>query len=82
MLFRSENEKFTGLGERFNGLFQNGDVITLWNEDCLNSNFSANSDKTASYINIPLLNSTNGYSLFLNTTYKTVAEIAANNENE
>ena len=78
----SENEKFTGLGERFNGLFQNGHVITLWNENCLNSNFSANSDKTASYINIPLLNSTNGYSLFLNTTYKTVAEIAANNENE
>ena len=77
----SENEKFTGLGERFNGLVQNGDVITLWNEDCLNSNFSDDSDKTLSYINIPLLNSTRGYSVFLNSTYKTVADIAATDKN-
>jgi len=77
----SENEKFTGLGERFNGLVQNGGIITLWNEDCLKSNFSVNSDKTASYINIPLLNSTEGYSIFLNSTYKTVADIAATDEN-
>ena len=77
----SDGETFTGLGERFNGLVQNGDVITLWNEDCLNSNFSDDSNKTASYINIPMLNSTNGYSIFLNTTYKTVADIASSDKN-
>ena len=75
-----ENEKFTGLGERFNGLVQNGDVITLWNSDCKSSNFAEDADKTASYINIPFLNSTNGYSIFLNSSYKTIADIAATNK--
>lgn len=73
----AENEKFTGLGERFNGLVQNGSVITLWNTDCRVDNFSDDSDKTQSYINIPLLNSTNGYSIFINSSYKTIADIAA-----
>ena len=76
----NENEKFTGLGERFNGLVQNGDVITLWNNDCKESNFAEDADKTASYINIPFLNSTNGYSIFLNSSYKTIADIAATNK--
>ena len=73
----NDQEKFTGLGERFNGLVQNGGVVTLWNKDCYADNFDDNSSKTSSYINIPLLNSTNGYSIFLNSTYKTVADIAA-----
>ena len=77
----SDGEVFTGLGEKFNGLVQNGEVITLWNKDCGIENFADDDDKTASYINIPLLNSTNGYSIFLNTTYKTVADIASTNKN-
>ena len=73
----NDGESFTGLGEKFNGLVQNGEIITLWNKDCGTENFYENGDKTASYINIPLLNSTNGYSIFLNSTYKTVADIEA-----
>jgi len=76
----SDGEVFTGLGEKFNGLVQNGEVITLWNKDSGTENFAEDGDKTASYINIPLLNSTEGYSIFLNSTYKTVADIAATND--
>lgn len=71
-----QNETFTGLGEKFNALVQNGYTVTLWNKDSYKENYSENGDKTASYINIPLINSTGGYTLFLNTTYKTVADIA------
>ena len=77
-----KGESFTGLGERFNGLIQNGSVITLWNHDP-NTNakkdlMETDGDKTNSYLNIPLLNSSRGYTLFFNSSYKCVADIGKN----
>ena len=75
---RHENELFYGLGERFNGLFQNDDVL-LWNSDGYYSG-SKDIPKTLSYINTPLLHSTYGYSLFFNSTYCIKAELSGDKD--
>lgn len=76
----TEGERFFGLGERFNGVFQNGMRIPLWNVDCCHPPLTLSREpgrpKTQGYKNVPLLHSTAGYSLFFNSTYAGTADIA------
>lgn len=66
----ASDEQFIGLGERYSGLILNGQSYELWNKDCW-------SKGTDSYVNIPLLHSNKGYSLFFNSYYGAVADIGA-----
>lgn len=68
-----EEEEFYGFGERFNSLRQYRNQLLMWNVDAL---VSANGyselwneycEKTQAYKNIPLVHSTNDYSMFFNT---------------
>lgn len=68
----SDGEVFTGLGERYSGVILNGKSYSLWNTDCW-------SGGTESYVNVPLLHSTNGYSLFYNSSYGADADIGSSN---
>lgn len=68
----SEGEIFTGLGERYSGTVLNGESYTLWNRDSW-------SRGTDSYVNVPILHSTNGYSLFYNSSYGAEADIGKSN---
>ena len=71
----SSGEKFYGLGERFNGLFQNGKQIELWNYDSVSELKYEDGDHNVGYKNIPLLHSSAGYSIFYNTSYYGLADI-------
>ena len=71
-------EQFVGLGERFTGTILNGKVYPMWNEDCWSAGLSG--DKTTSYANVPLLHSSNGYSVFFNSFYSGNADIGSINE--
>ena len=78
-----ENEVFTGLGERFDSVVRNGTQSLLWN---LDSGFQVhdnkNIDRVYSYTNIPILHSTNGYSVFLNSSYAINADIGKTDSKE
>lgn len=79
----SENEIFTGLGERFDSLVRNGRESLLWNYDCIDQlRENASIDRIYSYTNIPLLHSTNGYTLFINSSYAINADIGKNSPDE
>ena len=65
-----DGELFYGTGERLNSFCQNGSRIMMWNTDVQCVNNSLNNefcDKPQGYKNIPLIHSTNGYSMFFNT---------------
>lgn len=79
-----ENEKFYGLGERFNGVYQNGYAVSLWNED-VGYHTSASSDSQKyvnSYANVPILHSTENYTLFFNSTCAGTADICKTQKNQ
>ena len=79
----SENEIFTGLGERFDKVIRNGTSSLLWNFDSLvQLREEAKIDRIYSYTNIPILHSSNDYTLFLNTSYAIDADIGKNNPQE
>lgn len=69
----NDGEEFYGFGERFNSFRQNGSKLLMWNTDILvlHGEYSDlcydNVDKTQAYKNIPLVHSTNNYSMFFNT---------------
>ena len=71
----ASGEIFYGLGERFNGLFQNGKRIELWNYDSVSELKYEDGDHSVGYKNIPLLHSSSGYSVFYNTSYYGLADI-------
>lgn len=71
----ASGEQFIGLGERYTGTILNGKTYSLWNEDCWSAGLYG--DKTTSYTNVPLLHSSNGYSLFFNSFYSATADIGA-----
>lgn len=77
-----EYEKLFGLGERFNGLFQNGKTIELWNFDCFGQLTAAYGDHNVGYKNIPILHSNNGYTVFHNNTYYGIADVAESKKDE
>ena len=69
-------ETLTGLGERFDSVVRNGTQCLLWNLDVLaHINTEGEKDTDYSYTNIPLLHSTNGYSVFFNSSYAIKADI-------
>lgn len=72
----SSNEVIYGFGERYNGFNMVGKRIDLWNTDTGYHTWSASSgDKAYSYLNIPLMHSNSGYSLFFNSSYYGIADI-------
>ena len=69
-------ETLTGLGQRFDQQVRNGTKSLLWNIDAykhVSSETEWETDMT--YTNIPLLHSTNGYSVFFNSSYAIEADI-------
>ncbi len=76
-----KDEIFTGLGERFDGIVRNGKSSLLWNLDVYNENAdpSPDADKSMSYLNVPLLHSSYGYSMFFNSSYAINADIGKTN---
>lgn len=75
----AEGESLFGLGERFNSIVQNGNTVGMWNYDCYDDLVSLTGDKTQGYKNIPLLHSTEGYSIFFSSSYYCKADIADSN---
>ena len=81
----SEGEEFYGFGERFNSLRQHRNQLLMWNVDALTSanGYSELSDdyceKTQSYKNVPLVHSTNNYSMFFNTYLPMVFDLGYSN---
>lgn len=78
-----EDEVFTGLGERYDSLVRNGTESLLWNID---AGFQIRTDDVSSincsYTNIPLLHSSNGYSMFINSSFAIYADIGKSNPEE
>ena len=68
----NDDEIILGGGERYNTVVLNNTTFPLWNNDC----WSANS---STYINVPLFHSSNGYSVFYNSTYGAIADIGYTN---
>lgn len=64
----STGEYLTGLGERYSTLALNGKTYQLWNTD----NWSQDD---LSYVNVPFMHSTKGYSIFINSTYGAEVDI-------
>ena len=66
----SHNEVIYGLGERFNSVAQHCSVIPIWNFDCCNPPMSlirGSHEKTQGYKNVPMVHSSNGFTMFFNT---------------
>ena len=69
-------ETLTGLGQRFDSQIRNGTKALLWNLDVGQHVAIENEWETdLTYTNIPLLHSTNGYSVFFNSSYAIEADI-------
>ena len=69
-------ETLTGLGQRYDQQVRNGTKSLLWNIDSGDHVFSESEWETdMTYTNIPLLHSTNGYSVFFNSSYAIEADI-------
>lgn len=68
----AKNEVIYGFGGRMNAVNQVGQSFPLWNID------GGDKDEDA-YINVPILNSTKGYTLFYNSTYGARADIGKTN---
>lgn len=64
----STGEYMTGLGERYSAVKLNGKTYPLWNAD----NWSKGD---YSYVNVPFMHSTKGYSIFINNSYGAQADI-------
>lgn len=77
-----EYEKLFGLGERFNGLIQNNKTIEMWNFDSMAQLVISYGDHNVGYKNIPILHSNNGYTVFHNSTYYGVVDVAESKKDE
>ena len=76
-------ETLTGLGQRFESQVRNGTKALLWNLDVgQHVAIDAEWETDLTYTNIPLLHSTNGYSLFFNSSYAIEADIGKANSNK
>ena len=73
------DEVMYGLGERFNSFSQVGESVLLWNQEAYDDLMYKGGDKTRGYKNVPILHSTNGYTLFFNSTYAAQADIGKTN---
>lgn len=72
------DEQLYGFGQRFNAVNQVGYKLMLWNLDAAyHASDSEMTTKTNSYINVPIIHSTKGYTLFLNSQYCVDADLGA-----
>ena len=71
-LAADQDEHFVGFGERFDSIDQRGKQVTLWVEDgaCMD----------LSYIPVPFYMSNRGYGLLLDTTVKSIARMAMDDD--
>lgn len=81
----TEGEEFFGFGERWNALRQQRNQLMMWNVDIgvRGNGFSSMADdyceKTNTYKNVPLIHSTNDYSIFFNTYLPILFDIGYSN---
>ncbi|MBC8081511.1 MAG: glycoside hydrolase family 31 protein [Gorillibacterium sp.] len=68
-----EKEEVFGFGERFDAFSQRGNILTLWQRDAWEGCFAG--IRNQSYKNIPFFHSSNGYSLFWNSSYRLRADV-------
>ena len=80
--YAGEDEKFYGLGERFSGFIQNGKQIEMWNMDALSQLSYSYGDHNVGYKNVPLLHSNYGYSIFHNSNYYGIVDVAKTKSDE
>lgn len=76
----ASGEQFIGLGERYTDTILNGKSYPMWNEDGWSAGL--NGDKTGSYVNVPLLHSNQGYSVFFNSFYSGNADIGESDKTQ
>ncbi len=77
------DEQLYGFGERFNAVNQVGYKLQLWNLDAAYHSSDGNmKTKTYSYINVPIIHSTKGYTLFLNSQYCVDADLGATDKSK
>lgn len=71
------SETLTGLGQRLDQQVRNGTKSLLWNLDVYQHVHGTEVDYETdlSYTNVPILHSTNGYTLFFNSSYAIEADI-------
>ncbi len=65
----NEDEVFYGLGGRYNTFIQNGYRAMLWNVDTSYHTSKPTDERPHAYTNVPLLHSSNGYSVLFDTYY-------------
>lgn len=78
----STGEVIYGFGERYNSFNQVGKYLKLWNTDTGYHVADEASEKNLSYTNVPIFNSSKGYTLYFNSVYGGTADIAYSNSNE
>lgn len=72
----SKSENLFGLGERFGGFLQNGKTVEMWNFDSFGQLRRSYGDHNVGYVNVPLLHSSRGYSVFHNNNYYGIIDVA------
>lgn len=76
----SADETIYGLGERYNAFNQVGSTVRLWNVDTGYHTWSSG-ELVDSYVNVPFMHSSTGYSLFFNSLYGATADIGDSDPN-
>lgn len=78
-----EKECIFGTGERFNGLNQRGKKIAFWNTDIAYINpENKDYDLWRGYKNVPLMHSSCGYSVFINSTCHGIGDFGCDDPSE
>lgn len=70
------SENLFGLGERFGGFLQNGKTVEMWNFDSFGQLRRPYGDHNVGYVNVPLLHSSRGYTVFHNNNYYGIVDVA------
>lgn len=77
-----EYETLYGLGERFGGFLQNGKTVEMWNFDSFGQLSRNYGDHNVGYVNIPMLHSNYGYTVFHNNNYYGIVDVADSKADE
>lgn len=77
-----EYETLYGLGERFGGFLQNGKTVEMWNFDSFSQLIRSYGDHNVGYVNVPMLHSNYGYTVFHNNNYYGIVDVADSKADE
>ena len=77
-----KDEKLYGLGERFGGFLQNGKTVEMWNFDSFSQLIRSYGDHNVGYVNVPLLHSNHGFTVFHNNNYYGIVDVADSKKDE